>query len=184
MIRLVTGPPSSGRSFLAEKLAEGLSCGELYYIATMKVMDEEGRKRVIKHRKEREGAGFVTLEIESDIEAAIKAMDKPQRSVALLECVANLVGNMMHDIPDLAALCRSGPEGEEGFAKAVTERIRALSDGIGELVAVTCEYEPGALDDEDTRLYKKLLGLVNIKLRAVAEEIYDSRDPNVDGGRI
>ena len=184
MIRLVTGPPASGRSSLAEKLAEGLSCGELYYIATMKVMDEEGRQRVIKHRKEREGAGFVTLEIESDIEAALKVMGKPQRSVVLLECVANLVGNMMHDIPDLAALCRSGPKGEEGFAKAVTERITALSHGVGELVAVTCEYELTACDDEDTRLYKKLLGLVNIKLSALAEEIYDSRDPNVDGGRI
>lgn len=178
MIRLVTGPPSSGRSRIAEGLAQSLSRGELYYIATMKVMDEAGRQRVIKHRKEREGAGFVTLEIESDIEGAIEAMDKPERSVVLLECVANMVGNMMHDIPDLAALCRTGPEGEGRFAGAVTDRIRSLSEGVGELIAVTTEYEPQDEDDEDTILYKRLLSLVNIKLSALAEEKYDSGGRN------
>ena len=46
---LVFGGIGSGKSAYAEKLVEAYQCKKAY-LATMKVYDEEGRKKVKKHR--------------------------------------------------------------------------------------------------------------------------------------
>ena len=78
MITLVIGKPDSGKSELAEELALSGGYKNRYYIATMKVMDEAGKARVEKHRKMREGKGFVTLEIPLFIEDALDDIRDPE----------------------------------------------------------------------------------------------------------
>ena len=76
MFYLITGGSGSGKSEYAENLARKLGkstapdteAAPLYYIATMRVWDEEGRARVRKHRLQREGKGFLTLERFTDME--------------------------------------------------------------------------------------------------------------------
>ena len=92
---VVSGPPGSGKSDLAEHLAVSSPFKSRYYIATMKIMDDAGRARAERHRKNRAGKGFITLEIETDIETADTGMEAPFESVVLLECVANLTGNII-----------------------------------------------------------------------------------------
>ena len=58
MIILVLGTPKSGKSLMAEELSLALNDSEKYYLATMRVMDQEGALRVEKHRKQRAGQGF------------------------------------------------------------------------------------------------------------------------------
>ena len=38
-----------------------------YYIATMEVFGEEGRKKVERHKKLRQGKGFITIESPKDV---------------------------------------------------------------------------------------------------------------------
>lgn len=70
MIEVIIGKQNSGKSLRAEETA--VSYGSpLFYLATMKVMDDEGRKRVEKHRKQRDGKGFITIECPFNIRQAV-----------------------------------------------------------------------------------------------------------------
>lgn len=59
------------------------------YLATMKVYGDEGILRVEKHRKERAGKGFITIEEYENI----GNIDVDKSSLVLLECISNLVAN-------------------------------------------------------------------------------------------
>ena len=171
---LVIGPPDSGKSEIAEQLTQEYPDRRLYYLATMKIMDEEGRKRVARHRKQRSGRGFTTIELTRDLTKALSFIDDPDKAVVLLECVANLVANEMYDDPALSQASRSGAEGEKEFSKAVAEEIEALSRGVFELIAVSAVYGPEDSDDKETRLYKKLIEMVNITLKDRAESVIET----------
>ena len=56
MIHLVIGGSGSGKSEYAENLLEDSQ--RKYYIATMQVYEEEGRKKVARHRRLRAGKVF------------------------------------------------------------------------------------------------------------------------------
>ena len=58
MIALVIGGSGSGKSAYAEQMAvKAAGNGSLYYVATMQVYDEEGKKKVERHQKMRAGKG-------------------------------------------------------------------------------------------------------------------------------
>ena len=72
MIYLVTGGSGSGKSAYAESLlSEFENIRSRYYIATMQVYGEEGKKRVERHRRLRAGKGFITSEQTVQIEQAL-----------------------------------------------------------------------------------------------------------------
>ncbi len=65
MLYIVTGGSGSGKSEYAEQTA--VQCrngngGTLWYLATMRIWDDEGRKRVERHRRMRAAKGFETIE--------------------------------------------------------------------------------------------------------------------------
>lgn len=117
MIHLVTGGSGSGKSAYAEKLVTEQYKGDSkYYIATMRVYDEEGKARIERHRQMRSGKGFTTIEQPACIEEALTKIDKweekqcvavqeekegkqhiaeqeEKQCVALVECMSNLAAN-------------------------------------------------------------------------------------------
>ncbi len=176
MMTLVIGTPDSGKSLLAEELCLRTGDRERYYLATMQVMDEEGIRRVKKHRKQREGKGFITLERELAPAGAVEEMAHPGEATVLLECVSNLVGNELYKEP----LSRN-PD-EERFAEKIAAEIGQLADSVHHLVVVTNDYplsDPGY--DEPTIKYVSILQAVNRKLRLLADEIYDLTKKNGSG---
>ncbi len=177
MITLVTGKAGSGKSKLAEELAVSFG-GRVYYVATMKVMDEAGRLRVNKHRAQREGKGFVTLEQGVDITTILDRIDTPRECVILLECMANLAGNEMYrGDPSGIGEDPSGMSEEElgGLIKRLLEDVIMLGRSVRELIVVTSEYEPQESDDEQTALYKKMLSSINDKLCDIADRVIDTK---------
>lgn len=89
---VVSGKNDSGKSVFAEKLVAKYN-GKRYYIATMIPKTDDNYQRIEKHKKQREGLGFITLELpyslsDSDIES---------ESIVLLEDVANLLANNIFD---------------------------------------------------------------------------------------
>ena len=161
---LVIGTPNSGKSALAEELAIKTHDPVRYYLATMEVRDEAGLERVLKHRRQRAGKGFMTIERTSDLTKALPEMKDADRSVVLLECMANLVGNEMH--------CACSLE-DDRFADRIMGDIQFLAAHVHHLIVVTDEYEKDASGyDDETRTYVRLLDLVNEKLMEYADAVY------------
>ena len=91
---LIFGGEASGKSAFAEDLALEMAQKEglpLYYLATMdKNAGGDSEKRIEKHRKMREGKGFLTIERTKDLEK----LEFPNgKGVILLEDIGNLVAN-------------------------------------------------------------------------------------------
>jgi adenosylcobinamide kinase/adenosylcobinamide-phosphate guanylyltransferase len=67
----VTGGCKNGKSYYSQHLAKqqrNSDSGALYYIATMKAADSEDDERIKRHRKDRDGWGFTTIEQRQNIE--------------------------------------------------------------------------------------------------------------------
>ncbi len=168
MVTLIIGGPNSGKSQLAEDLVVNSGIDRRYYLATMRVLDEAGEERIIKHRKQREGKGFITLEIPYAIDKAVNLMEEPESSIVLLECIANLVGNEMYDNPERIWY----KAGYDMFADTIMKDIEALADSVRELIIVTNEYDIEGYVQESTRMYIEMIDRVTERLYSFADKVY------------
>lgn len=166
MLILITGGSGSGKSSYAEGYIDAVSKGmPKYYLATMQVLDEDGRRRVERHRRIRQGKDFVTVEQPVLIEEALGRM-KPGRKSALLECMSNLVANEMFggsvQVPGMQA------------ADQILKGIRKLQKELEVFVIVTGNvFEDGILYEQSTREYMEALALVNSTLAAMADAVIE-----------
>lgn len=164
---LVTGGSGYGKSSFAEdriyEMREILKL-PVYYIATMMVYGKEEEKIVARHKKLREGKGFIAIEQPTDLEQCFDKME--EHAIALLECNSNLVANEMF---------ATGVElDEETVYKKVSEELKALRDRVDEMVVVTSDTSEAGDDYSETTLaYIKALSRVNRDLAAMADEVYE-----------
>ena len=128
MLTLVIGGAGSGKSAFAEELVCRLP-GERIYIAAMLPRDGESRKRVEKHRAQRTGKGFETLERGLDLAGAAL----PKDANVLLEDLSNLLANELYE-----------PSG--GGAEAVRRALAHLFARCENLTVVTNEVFSGGAD--------------------------------------
>lgn len=138
--------------------------GEKYYIATMQIYDEEGQKKVDRHRKLRQGKGFITIENPTNVDLCFENLFCAQSRVALLECMSNLVANEMFG--------EGGIHETKEVITKITEDIRKLSEKLEHLVIVTNNvFEDGICYDASTMEYLKALGSINCKIAEFADEV-------------
>ena len=164
MRALVIGVPDSGKSALAEDLAMKLSGDDKrIYLATMEIQDDEGKRRVEKHRKLREGKGFFTIEAPVHVREAVADEPDLENSTVLVECVSNLVGNVMHD--DTVA--------EGDACLIVTADLAWICDAAKNTVIVTNSFAVSEEFDAETVRYIDCLNEVNDRLRDMADEVYE-----------
>ena len=174
MIHLVIGGSGSGKSEFAENLLEDSK--RKYYIATMQIYDEEGRKKVVRHQRLRAGKGFQTIEQPRDMHKAaeIVARDRKEtENAALLECMSNLVANEMFggETEDSASRM-SEAEREDFLVEKVTEGIQVLAEKLDKLVIVSNNvFEDGISYDAQTMSYIRVLGRVNQELARMADHV-------------
>ena len=147
---LISGPNDSGKSLLAESIAGRLP-GDRYYIATMRPCTEDNLIRIEKHRKQRSGLGFRTLECPYSLRDASVSSG----SVVLLEDVSNLFANAMFE--------------KSGTVLSVLEDINGLAERCGTLIAVTISGLDGEGYDEETAGYINGLNEINGKLFELAD---------------
>ena len=198
MITLITGGSGSGKSAYAEKYICHVSnengYKEKYYIATMQVFDDEGQRKIDRHRRLRAGKGFITIEQPRDIKKAVEKLQsenclKTGRS-ALLECMSNLVANEMFPPVDVSGMQAAeakketldDPENMNDYetaqirrvSKKVLKEVSILSENVAELVIVTNNvFEDGVSYDQSTMNYIKAMGIVNRGLAAMAERVVE-----------
>ena len=76
MFSLIYGGSGSGKSAFAEQAVCTLAKDQKkYYLATMQIFDEEGQKKIERHRRLRAGKGFETIEQPLDIGQAAEKMN-------------------------------------------------------------------------------------------------------------
>ena len=129
---LVTGGAASGKSAFAEELSRRMPReGKLFYVATMHAdrTDPETQERILRHRRQRCGKGFETIERERRI-AGLTDCLRPG-DVILLEDLSNLLANEMfpwweesEGEPDLFVdESRFREDGGAAFSKFIEERV-------------------------------------------------------------
>ena len=166
MMTLIIGGSGSGKSAYAEDYIVAISKDrKKYYIATMQIYDEEGKRKVERHRMLRGGKGFSTIEQPVDIGKAAEKMEAEDRT-ALLECVSNLTANEMF----------SGevPGTEEVITEKIVGGIAVLNRELTHLVIVSNNvFEDGNVYDKTTMAYIRAMGHINQKLAEMADEVVE-----------
>lgn len=99
---LVLGGARSGKSRHAEGLVRARVQGLApRYIATAEAHDDEMARRIARHRAERAGQGWVTVEAPHDLAAALAAL--PAGAPVLIDCLTLWLTNRLLAEADLAA---------------------------------------------------------------------------------
>jgi adenosylcobinamide kinase/adenosylcobinamide-phosphate guanylyltransferase len=138
----LSGGCKNGKSYYALHLAKAqwlrsrASC--LYYIATMNPADAEDEERILRHRRERDGWNFITVEQPVDIE---KILDKCGHSSSfLLDSLTALLANEMF-LPDDSINAHAAEKTANGLSR--------IMDSVNDIVIVSdyiycdaLEYEP------------------------------------------
>lgn len=187
MLYIVTGGSGSGKSEYAEQTAvqcRNRTGGTLWYLATMWIWDDEGRKRVERHRRMRAAKGFETIERYTGLEtlelretfeelnpAGLDAEQETdslkywesrrvaQKQVLLLECMSNLVLNEFYDQ-------------ENGAEERILQGIKHLQKQCGDLIIVTNEiFSDGVTYEPESERYIELLGRINRELGQMADSV-------------
>lgn len=143
---LVTGGASCGKSAFAERLCMALG-NDRVYLAAMKPFGEEGAARVRKHRAQRAGKGFRTIECFEGLDAAL-GQENLEGAIVLLECLGNVVANGLFS-EQLAT--------EEQLVCGIDDLHRRCRHLVVVGNEVGCD---GECYDSDTHRYQEVLGAV------------------------
>ncbi len=148
MRALFIGGGKSGKSTAAQRLAAGLAGGgPLYYWATMTPHDGEDEARIRRHRDDRAGMGFTTVERSFDLPGGLAAID-PAGAV-LFDSVTACLSEQMFPY---------GGEMDESAGARVLEEIRTVSRRSAHFIAVCDDIWRGGEDYRDgTEVYVREL---------------------------
>lgn len=169
---LITGGCKNGKTAFALRLAEAIeSGGKKFYVATMIPADGEDRERIRRHKKEREGRGFKTLEAGRDIARCLEKA--PAGSTFLLDSVTALLANEMFPSPftgfvdyDAGARCAEG--------------LLALAEKAGNAILVSdCIFQDAAFYDATTESYRQSLAHIERALAKASDLVIELCAGNV-----
>lgn len=173
MLYLVIGGSKAGKSRYAEQLALKLRKDRLLYLATMiPVGDgEAGTACINRHRAQRQGLGFETIEQPVNLREVRRTAD----DVILLEDVGNLVGNYIFT-----------EKKEDGCYEAVLD-IEALTGSCKSLIAVAYStVREEAVYDSETLHYIEQLNRTTRLLCEKADAVIQLQqgEPTVIKGTV
>lgn len=164
MRALLIGGSTSGKSLYAQTLARDLAAGgPLYYFATMDPCDDEDQAHIRRHREERDGWGFATIE---QARSVASAAGRVRGGSVLLDSVTSLLTNEM--FPG-GIYC---PDAEEkAFAG-----LRALMESAGSIVFVSDYLFSDAIAyDETTCAFRRAQGRLHQRLAAACDLVIKVR---------
>jgi adenosylcobinamide kinase/adenosylcobinamide-phosphate guanylyltransferase len=168
---LVTGGARSGKSRLAEKLAQQQD-GPVLYIATSQVTDEEMARRVEQHRRDRP-THWLTYEGHRDLHQVI--LDRQhQLAAVLLECVTTLITNLLFDLAgDTPPEAMDFDAIEHHVNAQIAQLLDACAEAECEVILVTNELGMGIVPENLlARRFRDIAGRVNQRLAGQARDVW------------
>ncbi len=155
-VTLVLGGARSGKSALAERLAEASGLAPAY-LATGRAFDAEMEARIGEHR-ERRGNGWRTVETPLDLVAAIGREAGPEH-VVLVDCLTLWLTNLMMEGRPVAAECHA-------LADCLAARLP------GPVILVSNEVGLGIVpENEMARDFRDHAGRLHQAVAAVAAKV-------------
>lgn len=169
-IILVLGGSASGKSAFAEEIAQ--IAEKKYYLATMEKPKrgsphfDEIKERILRHQEKREGKGFITLEIERDIEERLEEAIKDTADVILLESLSSLLSNEMFRGDDEVS--------EKECVEKVMRTVISLSKKTRRLVIVSDQiFSDGKTYGDSVISYMRSLSTLHAKIAVNASRVYE-----------
>lgn len=155
-LALILGGARSGKSALAQKLAEGLGA-PLLFLATAGAHDAEMAARIARHQEER-GPAWETREVPLALSAAIQEAQGGFRAI-LVDCLTLWLTNLLLRDPEEASLTDALNRLHDAAAQTVTP-----------LILVSNEVGLGIVPDNPlARRFRDLAGRLNQRLAAQAD---------------
>lgn len=155
-ITLITGGQRSGKSSYAQSLALSLSPDPVY-LATSRIWDEEHRRRIERHKAERE-KNWINVEEEKEL-----SKHDFTGKVVLVDCVTLWATNFFFDLQSDVEASLSALKSE--FDKLIVQDAQ--------FIFVTNEIGMGEMSQNDLqRKFADLQGWLNQYIAAKADEVY------------
>ena len=148
----ISGGCKNGKSYYAQRLAMAQKSGSgLYYVATMRPVDSEDEARIKRHREERHGWGFSTVEQPVDIGGILQKCDAG--GSFLLDSLTALLFNEM---------VRAETSGFRYVAETTLSGLKQVLDNIGDIVIVSDYiYSDAMTFDPSTEEYRQTLAEID-----------------------
>lgn len=174
MLILVFGGSGSGKSRFAEQLASEESSMERWYIATMSSDGSpETTERIRRHRQQRQGKGFHTLEWSCGLPNRLPQWieQHPEPASVLLEDLGNLVAN---EVFSPGRLLQSYEEEMETVRKLLVLPVRNMSEAEHRVVVV-CDMmdEDSGIDTPEMKRFDRWMQSAQQELAAEADGIVE-----------
>lgn len=161
---LVTGGARSGKSSYALDRCSVLG-EKKCFIATCPVVDPEMDDRILRHKNERNGLGWISIEEETKLVEAIE--NARDYDIILIDCLTLWINNLMY-----RAECNRTPFDEEEVLQEANKLGRAIKSFDGTVCLVTNEVGLGIVPDNKlARKYRDLVGSCNRILGQKADEV-------------
>jgi len=173
----ISGGNKSGKSLYAQRLSQKMRKKDrpLYYLATMIPTDSEDEERINRHRRERVGCGFETIEVGYDIIAAVEPCD--WSGTFLLDSVTALLANAMFNPRNGdnssdrdAPKSRIDQTAHKKVAADLTKIISELSDIV---IVSDYIYSDAFLYDELTETYRSGLAYIDKQVARLSDVVLE-----------
>lgn len=164
MLYLITGGSGSGKSKYAENIVtniqKNVKCNKVYYVATMIPYGDETMQKIQKHIDMRKEKRFETIECFYDL----KNVKIEKNSIVLLECMSNLLANLMYDSENKNL----------NYVEEILEQIDCLYNQMNTLIIVSNEiFSDGEDYNIDMKLYLSNLGEINKRIAEKANKVVE-----------
>lgn len=167
MNMFVSGGCKNGKSMFAQQKAQELALQKkvpLYYVATMIPSDDEDDTRIKRHREERAGWGFETIEQGLDICKLLKRNGVDSNGVFLLDSVTALLSNEMF---------ANGKIDFDAGPRTVTDLCKFAKNTGNTIFVSDFLYGEMAMYDDITETYRRFLAQIDRQLAAVCENVVE-----------
>ena len=162
----ITGGCKTGKSTLAQILAlkKRPACRPLYYLASMIPSDDEDKARIARHRCEREGLGFETIEVHRNI---LTALDKCEKSgFILFDSVTALLANEMFEA--------AGVIQPDAYKKIIYELDKLLAETNNIVIVSDYIHSDAFIFGSPTELYRFGLACIHKHLAKICDAVIES----------
>lgn len=178
MIELIYGGSGSGKSSFAEDEIMKIKNSQNFYIATMKNLDSESQRKILRHKEMRKNKNFITIEQSENLSEASKIIcdfknqknpqikSETKKVSVLLECLSNLLAN---------EIFKNEEELNQDFVtkKIISdlEKIILVTDNL--FIVSNNIFDDGIEYSKSTKNYMTSLAKINSYLAKKADKVFE-----------
>lgn len=173
-LTLITGGARSGKSYLAEGMAQKSELPVVYFATMGKVASDAEVVERIELHVERRSPQWQTIEEPLLLAKAIKKLEVNTPTLCLIDCLSLFVSNLMLSMPYMIESSGVRRELEDNILSEVEDLLTAMFERNDlKFIVVTNEVGSGIVPDNNlARSYRDLLGVANQKFAARAEQVF------------